>query len=246
MTAPGLPPPPPPPLPMPRAVYFALACLQSAAASGAFFGFSSLARVLVLDGAFSGLCEGGAAPPPPGGCAAQQERLSDLYSYGALLALTAPVVSGLVSDRYGPRAALRCFSATFLAGAALLAFAAAARNDAAYAPAVLLLGASASSNLLPLFSVAELFPARRSLALSVLSGSFDAGSICFLVVAAMYDAGVPLRTSLLGFACGPALAMLLLALFVWRSQPFAPLETETAAPKADIKAGSVPRKPPSM
>lgn len=203
-------------LPLPREVYFVLALLQSASAAGAFFGYSSLARVLVLDGAFAGLCGGASGAP----CSAQRERLSDLYSYAALLALTVPVVSGLLSDRLGPRFALRCFSTSFFAAAALLAYAAAARDDAAYVPGVLLLGASASSNLIPLFNVAELFPQRRSLALSVLSGSFDAGTLVFLVVAALFDAGVPLRTIFLGYACGPAALLVLLAVFVWRPSPF--------------------------
>ena len=207
---------PPRGLPLPRAVYYALALLQSASAAGAFFGYSSLARVLVLDGAFAGLCGGASGAP----CSAQRERLSDLYSYAALLALTVPVVSGLLSDRLGPRFALRCFSTSFFAAAALLAYAAAARDDAAYVPGVLLLGASASSNLIPLFNVAELFPQRRSLALSVLSGSFDAGTLVFLVVAALFDAGVPLRTIFLGYACGPAALLVLLAVFVWRTSPF--------------------------
>jgi len=229
-------PPSPPPetrLPLPRAAYYALAVLQSASASGAFFGFSSFARVLVLDGAFASLCS---SAPGPGGCAAQQERLADLYSYAALLALTTPVLSGLLSDRLGPRFALRCFAATFVAGAALLAFAAGARNDAAYAPGVLLLGASASANLLPLYNVAELFPLRRGLAISVLSGSFDFGSIVFVVVAALYDAGVPLGTILLAYVCGPAALMALLSAFVWRTEPFRsapspPPEASGDAPK---------------
>lgn len=226
---------------LPRGAYFALAVFQSVAAAGCFFGFSSLARVLAADGVFSSLCGGAASAP----CAAQAAAFADLYSYSALFALSMPVVSGALSDRFGPRTALRVFSAAFVAAIALLAYAAGARNDLAYYPAVMLLGCGASSNLIPLFSVAELFPEHKSLAISVLSGSFDAGAVVFLVLGALYDAGVPLVTLFGAYLAGPALALALLAVFVWPSSPFqAPTSAPPVPPQAPLPLPLQPGQTP--
>jgi hypothetical protein len=77
-------------------------------------------------------------------------------------------------------------------------------------PAFALLGCAASANYIPLLSVASLFGARKGLALSLLSGAFDAGSSVFLLMRASYEGGTPLRVLMQVQLGGPIAFMLLL------------------------------------
>jgi len=191
------------------AVFHALTC------AGAFFGFNSLARLLSLNGAFVSLCDS-----PLTTCDAQQVQLYKLYSYGTLCALVAPLFSGLASDRFGPRFVICIVTTIFITGILLLYFSHTFQNDDYLLPAILLIGTAASANLIPLFSNANLFPDNKSLAISILSGSFDAGSCVFLIMNILYERGYTLKSLLISYLVGPVFLCSLLALFIWPNKAF--------------------------
>lgn len=191
------------------AVFHALTC------AGAFFGFNSLARLLSLNGAFASFCES-----PLSTCEAQQVQLYNLYSYGTLCALIAPLFSGLASDRFGPKFVICTVTAIFITGILLLYFSHAFQKDDYLFPAILLIGTAASANLIPLFSTANLFPDNKSLAISILSGSFDAGSCVFLFMNILYERGFTLKSLLISYLAGPVFICTLMAIFLWPNKAF--------------------------
>jgi hypothetical protein len=254
------PPHPPPRLRCNRYVYYLAAVFQTLTCSGAIFGWVNMAYILQKEGFFASSCApdppsggagggGGGAPPSPpaSGCKEQVVSLNGVYSIASVFAFVVPLGAGLFLGRYGPSKTTRILSCVFAAGVATLLGAAAAGRGgdgrpspaahAALYPAFIALGAAASSNILPLYSVANLFPARRALALSVLSGSFDAGALVFLVFARVVDAGVPLATVVGGYLGGPVAIMLLFAAFLWPEHPFeAPAADDAGAGSGDSPA----------
>lgn len=190
------------------AVFHAMTC------AGAFFGYNSLARLISLHGAFNSSCENAVT------CETQQIQIFKLYSYGTLCALITPLFSGLAADRFGPRLVVRSATLIFFVGVIFLYFAVDRRSDNLYFPAVICIGSAASSNLIPLFSVANLFPRNKSLAISILSGSFDAGSVVFLIMGILFDKGIKLQHLLIGYMAGPLVIVVLMAIFLWPNKAF--------------------------
>lgn len=194
--------------------------------SGSFYGFWSLTNVLILEGGYREACSGG---PPP--CTAQIIAYSNTFSYGSVLAFGTPLVTGLLAVRLGPRRTVFLLTLCAAVGWGLFLSATSTPgqlNSAMILPAFCCLGIAAAANYLPLLSVASLFK-HSSLAISVLSGSFDAGSGVPLIMNLLYSSGVPFSTLLIAQLAGPIAAMILLALFVWRDTPFSsspPLERE--------------------
>lgn len=206
-----------------RWVYYAGAVFQSMACAGSVFGWINMAYILEREGVFAAQCPGGQGP-----CKEQSIALNGLYSAASVFAFVVPSFSGQFLDRFGPRTTTRVLTAIYAVGIAMIIVARAVAIDNLYYVAFVLVGFSASSNLLPLYSIANLFPGRQGLALSVLSGSFDCGTIVFLIMARMYDAGVPFQTSLIAFLCGPVLVVGLMSMFLWPAKPFLS-EAEIAA-----------------
>lgn len=219
-----------------RWVYYACALVHVLSCAGAVFGWANIAYILQKEGAFSSNCAKGSGAPAT--CSEQTLQLSNLYSTASVFAFCIPAVSGPFQDRYGPRTTVRILSLIFAIGILLLLGAATTKNDVLYYPAFAALGTAASANLLPLYSVAALFPANRALALSTLSGAFDAGTIVFFTWARLYDQGWPLRQVLIAYLAGPVAVQLLMALFLWPEKPFDSYDTVTD-PSVDVASPSI-------
>jgi hypothetical protein len=247
--APAPSPPHPAPLPAPPALLLAAAAFHSAMA-GSFYGFWQLVSMLQAEGGLREACPAAAAPAaaPAAGCPAQDVAWGNLFTYGSVLAFGVPLLSGvLLMPALGPRRTVLALTAVFAAGFALLL---ASTGDgtssgsgqpppllqsALILPAVCCIAVASSANYLPLLSVASLFT-RSPLALSLISGSFDAGSGVFLVFRLLYARGTPLRTLLAAFLGGPVLCMVALALALWREAPFEPPRSSPASPRAVLAA----------
>ena len=211
------------------AVFHALTC------AGVFFGYNSLARLMSSNEAFASFCNSSTIP-----CEAQQIEIYQLFSYGSLCALIAPFFSGLAADRYGPRVVIRVVTGIFLIGILLLYFAIERHSDSLYLPAILCIGTAASSNLIPLFSVANLFPKNKSLAISVLSGSFDAGSVVFLVMGILFDYGFSLQHLLIGYMAGPLLIVVSMSIFLWPNKVYESIIVDDApTTSSEVKSEEV-------
>jgi hypothetical protein len=237
VSGPATPSPNPTPLPAPPLVLLAAAIFH-AAMSGSFYGFWQLATMLQLEGGYREACPAGT--PLAEGCAARSAAWGSLFTNTGVLAFSVPLVSGLALPYAGPRATVLLLTAVFAAGFAMLL--ASAQGAAAgelrsqlILPGVACVATAAAANYLPLLSVAALFR-RSSLVLSVLSGSFDAGSGVFLVMRLIHGAGGALPGLLAGFLGGPVLAMLLIAAALWRDAPFRPPPEAPESPRAVLAA----------
>ena len=185
--------------------------------SGSFYGFWSLRSILSVEGGYRELCS---STSP---CLAQSIQYSSTFTNTSVLAFGVPLLSGLVVLHLGPRKTV--FLLTLVAGVGWLLFLLSSfpgrgqLRSEFILPAFSCLGIAAAANYLPLLSVASLFT-HRSLALSVLSGSFDAGSGVPLIMRLLYESGTPFSTILIAQLAGPIALMLLLAVFIWRDVPY--------------------------
>jgi len=198
--------------------------------SGTFYGFWQFTAILRAEGAYRDACPGG-----EGGCTAQDLAFANLYTNTSVLAFGVPLLSGLFMRTAGPRSTVLALTSFFAIGFGLLLGAALpgpGQLVGAYIlPAFCCIGIAAAANYLPLLSVASLFT-RSSIALSCLSGSFDAGSGVFLIMRLMHAAGVPTKTLLAAFLGGPILVMFAFAVLLWRDEPFRPPPAIPSSPRS--------------
>lgn len=220
---------------LPRGLLLFFAIVHSVFA-GAYYGFVQIASSLTSLGAFSNLCALGAES-----CDAQAAAISSIYTYASVPAFALPLFGGFLAARAGTRVTLIVLACVSAVGWALL-FASIGgdgrvQNQNLLMPAFVCIGASSAASYLPLLSVASLFPSSRALVLSLLSGSFDSGSVVFLVIRAAYSSGTPLRSLLIGVLAGPVALTLLGALVLWRAAPFSDLaqEVTNAAQKTAVE-----------
>jgi hypothetical protein len=233
----------PPPLPAPRFLLLAAAvfhCLLS----GSFYGYWQLVTVLQAEGGLREACDAGT--PLALGCTAQGVAWGSYFTYSSVLAFGVPLLSGvLLVPRLGPRLTVLLLTGVLAAGLGLLLAATwggggapGQLQSALLLPGVALIATASSANYLPLLSVASLFE-RSSLALSVLSGSFDAGSGVFLVLRLLHaggGGGATLRALLAALLGGPVLCDLALGGALWREAAFAPPPSAPTSPRAVLAA----------
>src|SRR5262249_4868099 len=148
----------------------------------------------------------GAGPSPDGGsdsvCGSQSVAINSLFTAGSIVGFVAPLPVGAFMDRYGPRKTGWLGSCGVALGALVGVFAARAHVSSMWYGVLVCLGFSSSATALPLFNVANLFPGHEGLALGLISGFFDSGTITFLIMERMYGAGVSLETIMIGYLCG--------------------------------------------
>jgi MFS family permease len=220
---------------LPRGLILAFVVLHCIFA-GSFYGYVMFSSILSERGCFRELCKDDAYP-----CEAQSIALANVYTWSSVVAFATPLLSGWLSSVAGPRVTLSVLACAAAAGWALLLAMTPMTEGAPFRsellqPAMLLIGAASAANYLPLLSVASLFSS-RGLVLSIASGSFDAGSVVFLIVRLANDAGVPLRTIFIGIMAGPVAAIILGAMFLWRNTPFLDLSEELKDASTSIGKG---------
>ncbi|RYG51762.1 MFS transporter, partial [archaeon] len=205
-----------------RWLYLAAAVYTPLACGGALYGWANMSYMLEKEGYFLSECEEGVAS-----CTDQALALNGIFNVGSICSFVAPIFVGLLMARGGPRAAQGVTAFVFFLGALLATLSATAGSSTAlmYA-AFACFGLGASSALLGLYNVSNMFPGREGLVMGIVNGSFDAGTIVFLVMRALYDSGISFRTVLLAYLCGPALLLLLIVLVLWRKEPFLPIQEE--------------------
>jgi len=192
-----------------RWYYGAAVVFTSMACAGVIFGFPNLAVMLARAGFFSSQCNGAS------NCSSQQLALNGLFSAGSIVSFVSPSIVGILLTRFGPRPTLFLTSGVFALGAAFGVAAAATHSDGLWYASLVCLGFSAQSLVLPLYSYANMFPGNQGLALGILNGSFDASTLVFAVMSALYSAGVSLTTIFVAYLAGPVMVLLLHAVFLW-------------------------------
>ena len=204
---------------IPRALWLAAAVTHCLGCAGAVYGFSSIAVILGRDGVFQSLCSAGAAMTN-GVCDAQALAIDNLYAGASVASFAAPAVLGIVLDRRGPRTAMLLAVAIFTLGPILALVASKTRIDALYYPAFVAFGLGASSSLIPCYNIANLFAGNEALALGVMNGAFDAGTLTFGIMLRLSNSGIGWTTILIAYLACPVALSWIFVLFLWRDSPF--------------------------
>ena len=134
--------------------------------SGIIFGWAPLQQMLLREGQFSELCPPATNHTDDAGCPAQLSQLDLVFtlSSSALSLVSLPV--GIFLDRYGPRAAVSLSAACVVGGLVLLAFSDSKRLNG-FTPAMVLLAAGGSLNMLAAFPISFRFPVHQPAVLAV-------------------------------------------------------------------------------
>jgi len=190
------------------------------------YGYSALKPVLVQEGVFEELCDGGgnataasaaaaaaaAAAEEDGAvvCVPQSLQLDLMFTIGALSPLIGPL-NGAVLDRFGPRVTLSSGGVLLVLACVLFAFADDQTFDV-YIPAYLVMGVAGQMLVQTSMMLCSLVPKRAGLFMSMFNAAFDSSAFVFVVFQAIYtsthgDIGV--KQLFLGYMAVPVLLVLL-------------------------------------
>ena len=84
-----------------RWLIFGLSCVQVFTSAGIIFGWASLLVILKDAGVYASLCASGATLAT---CTRRDQALQLIFTFASSMNMIANLTSGLVMDRYGPRA----------------------------------------------------------------------------------------------------------------------------------------------
>ena len=197
-----------------------LAVLQVMFQAGIIFGWPNLELILKREGYFDTLCT--AEQLQKNDCPDKVLALSNVYLAGSLCVFIGAPIVGILVDKIGPRFATTV--GIFFTGLYYLFFSMSSpENPYLLFPAFISLGLQHNMLIFPLFSVANMFPKHREFAMSVITGTSDAGTLTFLIWEAVHNMGYSLHTILLVHGCIFGVIAAVSSLFVWPARPF-PLE----------------------
>ncbi|KAL8453240.1 hypothetical protein Emag_001972 [Eimeria magna] len=230
----------------PRSVVLTAATTMSLLTGSIYFGWASLASMMLKSASFASLCPPPEAPQHAPAAAAgavnlgssneqalcdlQEAAVQHLYSFTLFIMMFASLFAGALMDAWGPRStALLGYSLNVLASVCL----ASTRwfGDSFLYLGCMLLGAATDTGFLPLLSTSRLFPRHTGFIICILgsaaSASFGVPPL-LEAVAARLQLHRPLDV-FWGYAVGgPGLCLLLTCLFIPNSG-FLQTEPETAA-----------------
>lgn len=204
----------------PRWSYAVGALLQCCLLGGAVFGFFGLVPALVEEGVYADACEEADGEDGGGVCDARSLRIGLLYTVAAGCALISPPVIGAFLDAKGPRLTALAAVATHGTGLMLLCVSLSAGVDI-YLPAFALIGASAPSFLFLVFSVANLFPGREGMFVSVVNGAYDLSVLVYPTLNSIRVAADASLVAVLLVYAGVILSLVTaFAVVLWPERPF--------------------------
>ncbi|KAL8433478.1 hypothetical protein ACSSS7_003868 [Eimeria intestinalis] len=230
----------------PRSVVLTASTTMSLLTGGIYFGWASLASIMLKSGSFASLCSPADAPQHTPAAAAgaadlgnineqalcdlQEAAVQHLYSFTLFVMMFASLFAGTFMDAWGPRStALLGYGLNVLASVCL----ASTRwfGDSFLYLGCLLLGAATDTGFLPLLTTSRLFPRHSGFIICIL-GSAASASFGVPPVLEVLAARMQLQRPLdvfWGYAIGgPGLCLLLTCLFIPHSG-FLQTEPETAA-----------------
>ncbi|KAL8435413.1 hypothetical protein Efla_005154 [Eimeria flavescens] len=148
-----------------RFVLFVILCCYCLLAGPAYFNFTPLADTLLHHGAFINRCTDEERANPPAEsympvCKAQEMAISSLFNIATSSHFFCSFLGGVFLDHLGPKIAGMLGVGAMLLGWVLLGLS--SQTFAAYSFAAFLIGASVDTAFFPCFSVANLFPTKKS------------------------------------------------------------------------------------
>ncbi|KAI5780092.1 major facilitator superfamily domain-containing protein [Geopyxis carbonaria] len=195
-----------------RLLQIGVAVVYCLLAAGIIFGYAALKPILIAEGVYRDRCTPSEATSDIPVCLQQEIALNLMFTIAAVATNVCALLVGTVLDQYGPRVSGIIGSFLFACGCLGFAFAEQLSHTGVdpYIPAYLLLAIGGPFIFIPSFHLANAFPRRSGLVLSMLTGAFDSSSAVFLGYQLFYDhfGGLSLRTAFLGYLVVPALILL--------------------------------------
>ena len=219
-----------------RWLIFILSCVQVFTSAGIIFGWASLLIILKDAGVYASLCSSGTTLAS---CTQRDQALQLIFTFASSMNMIANLTSGLVMDRYGPRACKLLSHACIIGGSILIA----AWNDSRdylVLPGMTLIGYGGTGLQLASIHISNLFPSGKSLATCVIVGNFQLSFFVFFIFNDLYQAGTSLHTIFFWYAVLNVANFAITVVF----EPTTPfrLPSDTGAPgialeKAEDKGG---------
>eukprot|EP00931_Biecheleriopsis_adriatica_P106759 TRINITY_DN81142_c0_g1_i1.p1 TRINITY_DN81142_c0_g1~~TRINITY_DN81142_c0_g1_i1.p1 ORF type:complete len:481 (-),score=55.95 TRINITY_DN81142_c0_g1_i1:164-1606(-) len=182
--------------------------------TGPIFGWTALYDILLQEGFYSYLCDD--ANPVP--CNAQETALNRAFTFASTAVSLYAFPGGAILDRFGPFRSTVCAGliVTFsLAGMALCELIHSLTNFDMFLWSLVGLGIGGAQTMMCAYSIAFLFPDRKSLLLGLTSVLFDGSCLVFPVSRIIYHSGVSFYLLFWGYTILSALVFVLLA-FAWK------------------------------
>ncbi|KAI5844935.1 major facilitator superfamily domain-containing protein [Tricharina praecox] len=198
-----------------RLLQVALAVVYCLLAAGIVFGYAAFKPILVQEGVYRDRCTEEELVEGVRVCYQQELRLNFMFTVAAVATNVCALLVGTILDQYGPRVAGVIGSVLFASGCAGMAFSKEIQFIDPYPISYLLMAVGGPFIFIPSFHLANAFPHRSGLILSMLTGAFDSSSAIFLLYRMLYErlGGISLKEWFLGYLIVPVF-ILLVQLFV--------------------------------
>lgn len=157
-------------------VYLTFVVSQCVLASGVIFGWSALLSILQRDGVYEEFCNENEILP----CTEQKQKLAIIFTVAAAASTISQLPMGIILDRFGPRFTVLMATIFSILGALLFAFSDSKSFDF-YIVGFSLIGWMGPAYTSSAANISNLFPNYKATIVSLFPGSFNLGSVLFLV-----------------------------------------------------------------
>jgi MFS family permease len=190
-------------------------------AAGIVFGYAAIKPVLVQEDVYRDRCTPEELLEGVRVCYQQELRLNFMFTVAAVATNVCALLVGTILDQYGPRVAGVIGSVLFGLGCVGMGFSKEIHVIDPYPVSYLLMAVGGPFIFIPSFHLANAFPRRSGLILSMLTGAFDSSSAIFLLYHMLYEkmGGISLKEWFLGYLIVPVF-IFLVQLFVMPSQSY--------------------------
>ncbi|XP_077996431.1 equilibrative nucleobase transporter 1-like [Glandiceps talaboti] len=182
-----------------------LAIFENLCFAGCIYGWPSLQHVL-QDGGYFDTCSNNGnltdqmVENEPKTCQYQDSSFSLIFTMAAFAVSLSTLPNGFIYDKAGTRVSKICASILFLGAFLLFIFSTPEMPFLLY-PAMILWAIGGCMLLVTNFQVANLFAAKRSTVITLLSAAFDSSAVIMMAINFGYRFGVSLQMMFIGYVC---------------------------------------------
>jgi hypothetical protein len=202
-------------------------------------GYQAILPVLLSEGAYAYLCEGGAVTPAPDGqlCLSQKLHLDLMFTLATSTLNIVGLLVGIVMVRYGPGWSCRIGCLIITVGS--LTFALSTNDVPLWTVGYVLMGAGGPFVAFSVFSLAGLAPALSTIIIAILVGVFDASASVMLIAKLLsVHAGASLRQIFTWYISIP-ISLVFVSFWLFPSATSAPDASEKGQPRVSVDSGIV-------
>ncbi|KAH9502567.1 hypothetical protein Btru_069018 [Bulinus truncatus] len=200
-----------------RFLYVAWAYLESFGFGGLTYGWGSLVYVLKDEGIYQDLCDSVSVSNHSyrtgADCYERSSQFDLVFTLSSSFIGIGCFVCGQISFKFGTRVARVIASATFIAGAVMIAFTANTLTWVIF-PGSSLMAFGGISIVLTNTQLAHLFPDGEGFVVGVLDGAYESSAVVPLLIKIGYEHGISRRTSFLILACAHLMTLVSTFMFL--------------------------------